>query len=143
MTTRNGVVMSGAVFFVALSTGCGSGASECSEPVFDGSMPSFAGSATMHGTGTLPVGSPDGDALELFLVNQTGSSDLIGPPGSMRIPASCGRTFKYSMRDLAAGTYNFHYRLVPNGSSTPVAAGWSTETFTIADGENLEADPTF
>jgi hypothetical protein len=147
MKTGSGVVVLCAVLFAALSAGCSSGddsggSSNCSEPIVDGPT-FFVGSATVHGAGTLPAGSPDGDALELFLDNQTGMYDLIAPPGSSRVPATCGRTFMYTVRDLAGGTYGFSYRLVPSGSSTPVATGSSPQTFTIADGEDLEVDPTF
>jgi hypothetical protein len=149
MKTRSGVVVLGAVLFAALSSGCSSGgSSNCSEPVIDGTTNLFVGSATVHGTGTLPAGSPEGDALVLFLELLLGTkmtSGAVVPPDPTRLPATCGRTFKYTVRDLAAGTYGFSYRLIHSGSSStmPEATGSSTETFTIADGEDLEVDPTF
>lgn len=138
----------GVVVLAALATACGKGddddhSTACSKPVIDGSTFAFVGTATVHGTGTLPSGVPDGEELD-FSINTDTEGDLILPPNTVTLlPHTCGPTFDYTVRDLAAGTYHLYVELYGADQNHPDAMGPSTEAFSVTDGQNLEFDPKF
>jgi hypothetical protein len=136
-------------FFALLGTACGGGgddaaAKKCTEPVVQGTPFDGSGTATVHGSGTLPSGLPDGYQLEL-LVNEGFASVGVLPPNVFDSPTVCGRSFKYTIQKLDAGTYRLDYDLFsPNSTSTdPDYTGTSTNEFTVADGQDVAFDPVF
>jgi hypothetical protein len=139
----------GLVFFVfaTLATACSGGDDDdngCTTPNIDGSPFGSSGTASVHGSGTLPSGIPDGHQLELLVNAGTFSSGVL--PENLFAPSYvCGRTFKFTIRDLEAGTYSLDYEIrAPNSTSTDAEfEGTSTNTFTVADGQDLEFSPTF
>ena len=135
------------VGLIALSAvGCGAADAKedkCTTPVVDGSPFDSTGTATVHGSGTLPKGLPDGYQLELEL-NSGGFSVGVLPPNLLDSADTCGQAFSYTIHQVDAGTYRLDYRVSPHTTSTDGAVmGTSTNEFTVADGESIEFIPTF
>jgi hypothetical protein len=136
------------VLFVALATACSGGDDDdqkaCTTPNIDGSPYGSSGTATVHGGGTLPSGLPDGHQLEL-LVSQGGFSAGVLPDNLFDLSYVCGRNFKFTIRNLEAGTYGLEYELFdPHSDSTdPEFQDTSSNRFTVTDGQDLEFTPTF
>lgn len=122
----------------------GNGNGKCTTPTITGSPFISSGTGTVHGSGMLPAGLPDGYELEL-LVSTSNSSIGVLPSDLFAPSNTCGREFKYTISQVDAGTYNLTYDLfAPNSTSTdPAYTGTSTNQFTVADGQNVEFDPTF
>jgi hypothetical protein len=129
------------------ATACGDGSNDkpaCTEPNIDGSPFGSTGTATVHGTGTLPPGMPEGYQIELLL--NTGNASIGVLPPNLFEPASvCGRSFSYTIENVEAGTYRLDFELrPPNSTATdPTASGTSTNDFTVTDGQDVEFDATF
>jgi hypothetical protein len=139
------------VLFTALATGCSGdddasndGPKACTTPNIDGSPFGSTGTATVHGSGTLPPGVPDGHELEL-LVNAGTFSTGVLPENLFDASYVCGRNFKFTIRTVEAGTYSLDYEIYPpNSTSTdPEFQGTSTNQFTVTDGQDLEFTATF
>ncbi|HTQ08350.1 MAG TPA: hypothetical protein VMI54_31060 [Polyangiaceae bacterium] len=126
------------------AAGCSGGddKSKCAEPTIDGSPFSLTGTATVHGTGTLPAGSPDGYELDLMIGDQDAQYGVL-PPNLLDASYVCGQTFGYTIHQVPAGTYQLFYALYANNAMEPSAMGPSTQSFTVADGQDLEFDATF
>lgn len=105
-----------------------------------GSPATSSGTGTLHGTGTLPAGLPDGYALSLLIRYENGAMPL-SPTGAR----SCGRKFEYTITQVDAGSGGLEYNLYAQTSNgiMPDYEGTSTNQFTIADGRDVQFDPTF
>ncbi len=59
--------------------------------------------------------------------------------------AALATAFKFTIRDVEAGSYSLDYEIfAPNSTSAdPEFEGTSTNTFTVADGQDLEFSPAF
>jgi hypothetical protein len=120
------------------------GNGKCTTPTITGSPFVSSGTGSVHGTGTLPAGLPDGYQLELLVSTQNSSIGVL-PADIFAQSNTCGRSFKYTITQVDAGTYNLTYNLyAPNSTSTdPAYMGSSTNQFTVSDGQTVEFDPTF
>jgi hypothetical protein len=116
----------------------------CSTPVIDGSLPFLGGTGTLHGTGTLPAGSPDGYQLVLLVGSENAAVDVVPTDPYAHTP-TCGRGFNYTITrvDVGSGTIVYNLYAPNSNSSNPDYAGTSTNQYTIADGQTVEFDPTF
>lgn len=131
-----------------LAAGCSSGDDDsgdaCHAPVIDGAPAFSSGTASVHGSGTLPAGLPDGYELELLLNSGMFSVGVL-PNDLFANTDVCGRAFSFEITQVAAGTYHLDYELFDHHSSSLDAAyqGTSTNTFTVADGQTVEFTPSF
>jgi len=138
------------VAFVALAaTACGSSDSDsgkCSAPVITGAPFFSSGTGSVHGSGQLPANIPNGQQLELVVQTSNVSVGVI-PDNLFDETLTCGSgsSFKFTITHLDAGTYNLGYDIyAPSSQSTdPTFTGSSTNTFTVADGQSIEFNPTF
>jgi hypothetical protein len=137
--------------FALLASACSGGGDDdsagngkCSTPNISGSPFISSGTGTVHGSGMLPAGLPTGYQLELLVSTPTSSIGVL-PANLFAQSNTCGRPFNYTISAVDAGTYNLTYNLfAPNSTSTdPAYMGTSTNQFTVADGQNVEFDPTF
>ncbi len=105
-----------------------------------GSPAISSGTGTLHGTGTLPAGLPDGYALSLLMFYENGAMPL-SPTGAR----SCGREFEYTITQVDTGSGGLEYNLyaLTSHGVMPDYEGTSTNQFTIAAGQDVEFDPTF
>lgn len=133
-----------ALVATACSGGDDDAADKCTTPVVEGSPFLSSGTGAVHGSGMLPSGLPNGYNLEL-MVNAGSFSSGVLPPNLFDQPKTCGRSFKYTLTALDAGTYRLDYNLYnPSSSSTdPDFTGTSTNQFTVADGEDVEFDAVY
>lgn len=128
------------------SGGNGSGGNtpgKCSAPVIDGSTFGRLGTATVHGSGMLPAGLPDGYRFELTL-DDHGFGSGVAPATFNGSPDTCGRSFSYKIIAVEPGTYKLGYELYAHDSNPdPQYRGTSINEFTVTDGANVAFDPTF
>ncbi len=120
------------------------GNGKCTTPTINGSPFISGGTGSVHGSGMLPAGLPDGYQLELLVATPNSSIGIL--PADLLAPTNtCGQKFNYTITQVDAGTYSLQYNLyAPNSNSTdPAYMGTSTNQFTVADGQNVEFDPTF
>jgi len=126
--------------------GSGSGGNtpgKCSAPVINGSTYGMLGTATVHGSGMLPAGLPDGYRLELVL-DDHGSPFGVAHATFNGSPDTCGQSFSYKIVAVEPGTYKLGYELYAHDSDPdPKYHGTSTNEFTLTDGANVAFNPTF
>ena len=143
----------GAVAALA-ATGCGSddkgrsgnGApTGCFPPVLQGSPAGASGSSTVTGTGTLPDGIADGLEVQVEVIHDNVATRVVADDVFSQNDRVCGKTFRYTINKLAAGTYRLGFVVfVPNSDSLkPVYEGQSPEEFMIAPGATLMIDAAF
>ncbi len=144
MNLRQGLWMAVLGLLSLAAAGCGGNddAPKCKEPDIEGSPFSFSGTATVHGSGTLPSGGNDGDELELLVNDGNGSYGVLGTD-LLDVSYVCGRNFTFTISQMQAGTYRLDYEIYPPNADSPSAMGTSTNSFTVTDGANVEFDPTF
>jgi hypothetical protein len=127
-------------------SGNGSGGNtpgRCSAPIVNGSTFGMLGTATVHGSGMLPAGLPDGYRFELTL-DDHGSTFGVAPAAFNDSPDTCGQSFSYKIVAVEPGTYKLGYELYAHDSNPdPQYRGTSTNEFTLADGANVAFNPTF
>ena len=116
---------------------------KCSAPVINGSTFGMLGTATVHGSGTLPAGLPDGYRFELVL-DDHGFTSGVAPATFNGSPDTCGQSFSYKIVAVEPGTYKLGYELYAHDSDPdPKYRGRSSNEFTVADGANVAFDPKF
>ncbi len=149
MNLRKGFLSLGLGLFSLAATDCGSSDDdepECTAPVIHGTPFGFQGTATVHGTGSLPAGvGADGAELDL-LVNTGNASYGVLPMNFTDVLAwnMCGRSFSFELDQMEAGTYRLDYDIYAHGGDTdPSATRTSTNSFTVTDGADVEFDPIF
>ena len=116
---------------------------KCSAPVINGSTYGMLGTATVHGSGMLPAGLPDGYRFDLAL-DDNGSTSGVAPATFNGSPDTCGQAFSYKIVAVEPGTYKLGYELYAHDSNPdPKYHGTSSNAFTVTDGANVAFDPTF
>jgi hypothetical protein len=130
------------------SDGGGSSGGACKTPEIMGTLLDASGTASVKGVGTLPDGIADGLQVEILVNSGEGSFGVL-PPNLLDITNDvvCGKTVKYAITSLSAGTYTLGFDIYdPNDNSdstTPLLEGTATSAFTIADGQMLTVDAIF
>jgi len=144
---KQAVVRAFLVGFAALAlAGCGSSDDNnngsCSAPSVKGTALGLdGGMGTVHGTGQLPDGIPNGKEL-LVMVDGGNNAGNIVAEGLTPTPLTCGKSFSFEAKKLPAGTYHIGYE-VDDDNFNVLFEGTSTNSFTITASENLEFNPTF
>jgi hypothetical protein len=117
----------------------------CSAPVLDGSPFGANGTATVTGQGTLPDGIADGLEVQVEVVQGPVSIGVLPENLFAENDRVCGKTFRYTIRKLEAGTYRMAFVVFdPNSDSTmPKYEGQGPSDFTVTDGQMLTLDTVF
>jgi hypothetical protein len=146
LSMMHGLVAAG--FAIALA-GCSSSSDsstggKCSAPVITGSPAFSSGTGSVHGSGTLPASVPSNQEIQLEVDTPNGGTGVL-PTNLLDEPLTCGSAFTYTITNVEAGTYSLGYNIYDPKSQSGDATmmGDSTNTFTIADGQSVEFNPTF
>ena len=135
------------VFLGIALSGCSSsdGGGSCQPPNMSGSPFGSTGTASISGTGTLPDGIRDGLELQLLLQQDNFSVGVLPDDIFSANDRVCGKTFPYSVKAIAAGTYTLTFQVNdPNDSSlTVLFHGAAPSSFTVTDGQMLKQDTVF
>jgi hypothetical protein len=144
------VLTVGLGLFALTAAGCGKSDDDepkCTTPSVKGTPFGFEGTAVVRGNGMLPAGAgADGDVLNLLVDTGAGSYGLLpmNVTDLINQPLVCGRGFSFELDQMEAGTYRLDYEIRASASDTePTAMGTSTNEFTVADGADVEFEPTF
>jgi len=117
----------------------------CTAPVLVGSPFGASGTATVTGTGTLPDGIADGLEVQVLVDQPSISIGVLADDLLSENDRVCGKTFKYTIHSVAAGTYRLGFDVFDTNSDStmPKYEGEGASDFTIADGQTLNLDTVF
>src|ERR1051325_1722067 len=90
----------------------------CLPPVLQGSPAGASGTSTVTGTGTLPDGIADGLEVQVEVIHDNVATRVVADDVFSQNDRVCGKTFRYTVNKLAAGTYRLGFAVfVPNSDS--------------------------